>query len=361
LTEWHEVRSLVVALATGRPVRGVCANWTSRRWEFAISEGLGPWLYKVLNERDELEISAEVKDLLRRHYRWSAVVSLNQEVALGKIARAFHDRGIPVILLKGCYLGRFVYKDQAIRPMVDVDVFVAEERFEQACRQLEDLGYKTGFGTNPFEEKLLRSPKVYVLSGEVSQFVDVHRAIRAMDYYDIPSETVWAEAVEYDFLGSPVRYLTPELNFIHLALHNLNHGGMLRDWLDLLLLRQVTNLDCEKLVGLARAVGAMRPLFWAVQELERNWKAPLPPSVAEAFRSHVPHWWEDLLIRNKYCYFWRLGARLALMKGWRNRLRYLAGKVAHPDSEARTEFFSGAANMIRSKVSLIRHLGARRS
>jgi hypothetical protein len=60
----------------------------------------------------------------QRYYRLSAISSLYREAALRKLLGGFNACGIPVILLKGCYLGRFVYKDPALRPMDDVDVLV---------------------------------------------------------------------------------------------------------------------------------------------------------------------------------------------------------------------------------------------
>lgn len=356
-----DVRALVVALATGKPERRTCANWTPNHWDVAFSEGLGPWLYKSLGDGAALGVNSDVVHRLREHYRSSALVCLQREVALRKFVQVFNDRGIPMILLKGSYLGRFAYGDQALRPMVDVDVLVAEDHFEQAGRELQDLGYKTSLGTNQFEEELLKLPKVYGLIGSVPLFIDIHRVIRCMDYYSLPSETVWAEASENDLFGRRVFYLSPELNFIHLALHNLNHRGMLRDWLDLVVAIRTLNLNWERLMGLARSVGAVRPLFWVFRELERNWNTPASPRIAESLHSYAPHWLEDLVIRNKYCYFWRLGARIALIRGWRNRLRYLVTKLVALDSERNLGFVTSGASLARSKVSLIRHLGKRQS
>jgi hypothetical protein len=360
LTALHEVRRIVALLAMGRPLEsGMCSQWTSRHWEIVLSERLGPWFYKCLCDRVDVGINSDVLARLRRDYRLSAIASLYREVALRKLLAAFNACGIPVILLKGSYLGRFVYKDAALRPMEDVDLLVREEHFDQAGHELERLEYRPLFDLDQDEDRLLKLPMVYQVSSPVPGLIDLHRRVRSMDYYIFPAEILWEEAVGKEFYGYQVFYLSAELNFIHLALHNFDHPGSLRDWVDLVTVVRSMNLDWDRLMLLAGSLRAVRPLFWVFRELGRNWETRPPKSVSVPLDSYVPAWLEDRVIRHRFRYLWRLAARIAWLDGWRSRLRYFAIKFVPPSNKTDRSRISSYVAHLRSKVILFHHLWRR--
>ncbi len=325
------------------------------------SEGLSPWVYKSL--RDHVDVSTgmspNILGQLQQDYRVSAISCLYREVRLRKLLATFNARSIPFILLKGAYLGHVVYKDPALRPMADVDLLVREEHFGQAGRELELLGYKLVFELNPGENSLLRLPEEYGLSDRFPESIDLHRRIQSMDYYIFPADILWEEAVEKELYGSRVFYLSTELNFIHLALHNFDHGGSLRDWVDLVTVVRTMNLDWDRLLLLARSLGTVRPLFWVFRELGRNWETQPPKSVSESLDSYVPSWLEDRVIRHRFRYLWRLAARIRRLDGWRARLRYCAAKLLPPHDETGRRRISHYASYLKSKISLFRQLWRR--
>lgn len=349
-----------MALATGAaPEPEMFGFWTSRHWKVLRSEGLGPWLFKSLSNCAEFHTDSDTLAALQEDYRYSAISQLSRERVLRQILAVFNDRGIPVVLLKGAYLGHVVYKDPVLRPMADTDLLVREEDFERAGHELEDLGFKPVFHLNPDEGRFLRLPVVYGRSDRFPQLIDLHRGIQAMDYYYLPSGAVWDEAIENELWGHRIFYFSVELNLIHLALHNLNHRGSLRDWIDLVAVVQTMNLDWNRLILLAQFLGVMRPLLWVFRELQLNWKTAPPPQVLAALDSYAPHWLEDRVIRSRFRYFWRLTAKVARYEGWRSRLRYVRTKLVPPRGrEDRARVLSCAIHW-RSKVGLFHHLWRR--
>ena len=179
-----------------------------------------------------------------------------------------------------------------------------------------------------------------------------------MDYYSWAAEVVWEDAVEIELYGCQVFYLSTELNFIHLALHNLNHRGLLRDWVDLVTVLRNMNLDWDRLILLARSLGAVRPLFWIFRELGDNWETPPPARVSVSLESYVPAWVEDRVIRHRFRYFWRLAARVAGLNGWRARLRYLVSKFL-PRHDKRGGRIPSYTSHLKSKIGLFQHLWKR--
>jgi hypothetical protein len=360
LSESADIRKIVLSLMSGRPQKdGMCSHWTSRNQEALLSTRLGPWLYKSLKEPVRAGLDPDIFAALQQQYRASVVSCLFKESAMHKLLARFNESNIPVILLKGCYLGRFVYKDPALRPMDDIDVLVREDQFDLAGQELERLGYKPLFRLDQDEERLLKSSLVFGVMSPVPALVDLHRRIRSMDYYLFPAHILWEEAVASEFNGNRVFYLSADLNFIHIALHIFDHPASLRDWVDLATMVRSVDLDWDRLMLLARSLGAMRPLYWAVRELDRNWETKPPPGVSASLDSYVPFWLEDRVIRGRFRYLWRLGSRIGGFPGWRARLRYCAGKIAPPADNTGGSRIASYTAYWKSKISLIRQLWRR--
>jgi hypothetical protein len=243
--------------------------------------------------------------------------------------------------------------------MADTDLLVREEHFERASHELENLGFKPVFQLNAEEGRFLRLPVVYGNPGPFHQLIDLHRGVQAMDYYYLPSNAVWNEAVETELWGHRVFYLSTELNFIHLALHNLNHRGSLRDWADLVMVVRTMNLDWDRFIFLARSMAVMRPLFWVFRELQLNWETAPSREVGKSLDSYAPYWLEDRVIRSRFRYFWRVTAKVARHDGWMSRLGYIATKLIPPGDGKYTGLVWRSASHWKSKVGLFQHLWRR--
>ncbi|MBM4329140.1 MAG: nucleotidyltransferase family protein [Deltaproteobacteria bacterium] len=355
-----DVRRVVLALASGLvPEPGICSEWTTDHLKVVRAESVSPWLYISLKDHTDVGLDPAILADLRQDYRASAIRVIQREAALRQLLVAFDSHGIPLLLLKGAYLGRFVYNDPALRPMLDLDLLVRDEHFEQACEELERLGYRLSVELDPEEERLLKLPRVYGYSGSPPEFIDLHRCIRSMGYYELRSDILWDNAIEGELYGCRVFYLSPELNFIHLALHNLNHRGDLRDWVDLVLLMRALNPDWDRLIALARSLGVMRPLFWIFHELSEDWETRAPADLWAALASYTPRPLEDRVIRGRFAYFWRVIARIERLDGWSARARYLRKKLAAPVGQPDTGSFERLTDYLRSKVTLFRRLWRR--
>lgn len=360
VTVLADIRRVVVPLAMGQPeVPGMCGHWTRRHCQRMCAEGLGPWLYKSLSDPVKAGLKPGLLDEFRNEYKRSALTYLYREAALRKLFAAFHSRGIPAILLNGCYLAGFVYDDPAPRPMCDVDLLVQEEQFAYAGHELERLLYRPMFSTNGHQDPLSKLPTVYRASYPVPELIDLHRCIQSMDYYRFPANALWGDTEEKELYGCKVLCLSAEFNFIHIGLHVFDHQSSLRDWVDLATMVRTMNLDWDRLMWLARSSGSVRPLFWVFKELGRNWGIRLPTGFSAALDSYVPDWWEDRVIRHRFRYVWRLAARISRLNGWGERFRYIAEKVLPPRDETGRRPVSRYASYVISKISLFRQLWRR--
>jgi hypothetical protein len=352
-----EIRRLVVVLAKGlQPEPGYCRDWTPRHHEVANLHGVSPWLHKALSDHPEADLPTPISKAFESDYRSSLMVWLLREASLRRLLDMFNSHHIPLIFLKGAYLGEVVYQDPALRPMVDVDLLIREEQFESAVELLAGLGYTVESRALYASDIMLQPALPLTRRCRFLDTVDLHRALLSMDYYRFPAAIVWDQAVEVSLWGHRVLFLTPELNFMHLAVHNLNHSGLLRDWLDLAVLLRSVGLNWERFVPLARLLGVVRPMFWVFQELSLTWGLSPPQHVATELASYEPHWLEDKVISGRPRYLWRLYSRLSLLDGWSAKLGYLRSKMV-PARDYR-EAFAGSPGWfpyMRARLGQVRH------
>lgn len=327
----NDVRGLVQDSAFARPLGpGRCGRWTPAHVTAIRTQSLGPWLYQTLRSEPQADVPPEILAELHHDYMVSGLAALARERPLKKLLAAFEADRLPVILLKGMYLGCRVYEEPALRPMGDLDLLVWEDAFEQANRVLISSGYAVAVEDTDMRHETLNRARVYTKAGTHSVEIDLHRAVWSMDYYRIPASVIWSDAGKSMLYGHRAYFLSPELNFLHLGIHNLNHVGGIRDWLDLVLLLHRGRFDWDRFLHLADSTCLMRPMHHVFQELASGWGYVPPTYVRRALAGYRPHWLEDRVIRARFRYPWRLFSRLRLIPGWKPRFEYLRNKALRP-------------------------------
>ncbi len=351
----HAVRELVVTLAMeNEPEPGQCREWTGLHVEIARAQGVSSWLSQALGAHPEVRLPIATSRAFETDYKRCVMASIFREASLNILLDTFERSHVPVALLKGTYLAEAVYTDPALRPMCDVDLLTHEEDFERASHLLESLGYWVPSRARYADSVLLTPAVMYIHRNQSLVAVDLHRGLRSMDHYFLPPSVVWNEAVATTLHGYPMFFLTPELNFIHFSVHTLNHSGRLRDWLDLTLLSRAVPLDWDRIMRLTHSLNVVRPVFWVLQELSRNWGLSVPTHTLTACTSYVPYWLEDKVIHSRARYFWRFFSRLRLLDGWPARLRYMGLKLF--PSKAYRKTFSSDTRWSSYFRARLRHL-----
>ncbi len=349
------VRRLVADLSTDRPVGpDRCSDWTTHHISTALSQGIGPWLYRALEDHPEVELAPDFRERLSQAYAQSMIHSLSNQACFREVVAFFAREQIPVLALKGVYLGTFVYRNPALRPMCDLDLLVREEHFAQARKLLDKLGF--GIGAEPLQGAYskLQPALAYIRPGTIPCAVDLHSALLSMDYYSFPSSLVWQDAVEGQLYGQPVFFLSNELNFIHLGIHTLTHLNLIRDWLDLILFLRRITLDWDRLASLAGSLGVLRPLYWVFRDLNEKWGVLAPKRFVGSLAAYVPARMEDRVIRHRFRYIWRIVARLRLLPSWELRLRYLRMRIFSPAGQGDQALgLRGRLMFVLSKVNLL--------
>lgn len=174
----------------------------------------------------------------------SAAINLALDVATAEVTAAFRAEGIPTILLKGAALRDWPSPDPA-RRSGDVDLLVPPDRFDDAERVLERLGFESrALDGLPYDRPV---PAHSWAGGPYGTRIDLHRTLIGVR---ASPELLWdvlaSETEEIDLGSCRVTVLAPAARAMHVALHAAQHGKN----------------EAQPLDDLRRAVSALPLKLW---------------------------------------------------------------------------------------------------
>ncbi len=268
------------------------ADWTLLLRE-ADREGVGPLLYWRFSKSGKLaSLPGNVQESLRVMYArtWSQNQLLFKELEV--LAQLFHERGIPVVVLKGACFALTIYLDIGLRPMGDLDLLVPASRWTEAVACAESLGYADAVPeASPGLDELLSHHAHLRKSGAGSIILEIHNSLVADKsfVYAVPVDWFWTQTESLDS-SSNNRFehlltLTPTAQLLYAASHAmLQHGGFktpLRWYYDLDQLIRSSNerLDWELLLSQARNFAWGSALQAALSQTQDLFDTPVPEDV----------------------------------------------------------------------------------
>jgi hypothetical protein len=194
---------------------------------FATWHRVAPLLYHKLRERGLDGLCPEpVLELLRETYRQNALRNLRLYHELGSILAALAEVGIPAIVLKGGFLAQAVYQDDALRPMLDLDLLIRKEHLSKARDILLGLNFRERARSvaEPRSTAFHHLPRLIKHGGTVVElhWTIVNPTTRAKEVscpFDLRPEDLWERAIPFDAAGTGALALCVEDLLLHLCLH----------------------------------------------------------------------------------------------------------------------------------------------
>ena len=225
---------------------------------------VSPILYHTLN-RAGLTASAppDVAEEMKRSYYANAQRNMLAYRRLENIVRDLNKLNIPVILLKGAQLAKYVYGNIALRVMADFDLLVRSEDIGPACGVLINHGYRApldGLGISEMHAPPFRN--------ENHDKIELHFNIADAELgkrFDV--EDFWQRAQPLAVGDATALALAPEDNMLHICIHSsIGHcfDNAMRALLDL---RQIvehygTALNWQRLIHTARQLRVTNALYF---------------------------------------------------------------------------------------------------
>ena len=252
------------------------------------------------------------------------------------------ERGIIPVLLKGASLQIRLWTGR-LRPMLDVDLFIPQERRQDVQAAFQSMGYrekysdKPDFGFNEVGETVFCSPDRQTLEFEVSTRFNKNPGLE--NIYRLPPDWMTQDLVRQKWENRPVDLLDPTREFLFLLHHhvNLNYLRSLLSLGDLLqYFHEGPAQDWTATGRLAREHGLGRAFTLAACLADR-WLPPLRDSLPP--RENLPIvLWDNYLREIPLPWLspefdrHKASLRRALLPGFGAQLRFLMARAfPHPD------------------------------
>lgn len=191
-----------------------------------------------------LTIDPSVRSVLRAVYLHYLRRNRVLRTELVRIVAAASGAGVPVVVRKGGHLAFTIYRDPALRPMTDLDVFVSIPLAEALMEILRGLGFQEGDasadGIRPLSHRervfwrMYGSdlPKYNKPSADVDcPWISLDINVRLMlpgKGYDIPVPELLSRAEEHDIDGELFRTFSVEDTLIDLCTSLYKNATVLR-------------------------------------------------------------------------------------------------------------------------------------
>jgi hypothetical protein len=202
-------------------------DWKKLEFILLYNE-LAPFLYKLVKENSAV-VPENLFNLLKNTYYTGLLKYLTLFQESLNIIKEAKTRNIAIIPLKGLSFTEQYYGKFGFRPLVDIDLLIEEENFEQGVTLLRDLGYKKYLvGAT---EEYWRSKQCHLEFIKSTKnnhlLVELHWALDVKRYQNNVISSLWQRIRNININGKIISVLGPEDTLFSLALHQRRFGKVL--------------------------------------------------------------------------------------------------------------------------------------
>jgi hypothetical protein len=305
----ENILSIVATLNSGKRLFVKVPDWHDVNWQAIVEviqkSGMAGYFYALFSQAEaHFEIPAMVIETLRKSSRRVAAQNAFYESQCAMILKGLSASGVENIILKGLSYMQDIYGDDSARTMSDIDVLIRPDDRLKALQYLLADGYSNyvipSFKGSPDDfvnlTDLTGEAHFMKKAGALTVNVDLHWRLRARypmnDYLALDGFPWWEHSGTFIIGGSAAKRLSPEMQFIHLALHFAIHHQYtgLRWFIELglfikrygndldweFIYRTALSRDCRKLLGVClRLVADYMGDSWIDSKI---WRRFLPRS-----------------------------------------------------------------------------------
>jgi len=201
-------------------------------------------IYKELLKSYTKDEIGETYAEFKRNFFSSVQLFVEQEEALKGISDNLSKNKIQHIFLKGLQIKK-LYPASELRTMADIDIFVRNDSFSNACDLFEELGYNM-VSSNPNKYAVYMKNKIIIeLHKSVSEVHDVEKSSTAFSLWEmiVPVDEDFNLIEPYEENKTHfTNFLTPDALFLlvlaHIVKHMKSKAAGIRMFLDLAVISQ---------------------------------------------------------------------------------------------------------------------------
>lgn len=204
---------LLLSLLRGEAAAG---DGSETQWftvlDLAQQESILPWTASLLRAIPGT-VSPGLDARLRKIHRDMQISAFFWTSTLRSILAAFHDRGIPVVSLKGPWMAERLCGDAALRSCCDLDLLVRPVDVTRSEDLLAQLGFLPRRRRDDHERPWRRDAVT----------VDLHHDVEHPLAFNFDVQRAWERVRLSHFQGVPARLLAPADELLFLCLHSARH------------------------------------------------------------------------------------------------------------------------------------------
>jgi hypothetical protein len=288
----EQLDSLMAAIVRGDSTRAVdlAACGIERVRRAASEHGVLPLLAERL--RGAAPVAADLVGALEADLRHGIASDLRREVDLRQTLAACHRRGLDVLVLKGAALAYTHYPRSDLRPRVDTDLLIPEDRRSDAHETLTALGFRR---PEQVTGQLVMSQAMYEKrrDGVVLHAIDLHWRIANPQLFSgvLTFEELDRRAVPIPALGPSARGLAgPDalvLACVHRVAHHRDDDSLI--WLyDIhLVASALTEEEWRTFRALAAERGVLTICRQGLARAAARFRTVIPPDVVEGHEAET--------------------------------------------------------------------------
>jgi hypothetical protein len=340
------MQELVLDVAIG-PQPGVMRSFDEWKGRIDLDDYFGHATFRLLplmfQRLHAMQVTDPVLAILRGVYRKSWCEMQALRFAMKPVLAALEGAGIETMLIKGAVLQIAYYRNEAVRPMSDLDIVVRPTQAEAATLLLESIGWVRN-ETARGDDAAWRHSMMF-RDGKGHE-IDLHWHLMREACHPDASTIFWSEAEPLDYAGIATRQPGPADMLLHTVIHGLraNREPPIRWIADAMTVIAVAGprLDWNRLLERAQALRLNARLGLGLGYLSRRFDAAVPPEILQALARRRPHWVErvenSVVLRDADRMYER-----ALTKPWVMFAEYI--RVAHTANPIR--FVNGFTHYLR--------------
>jgi len=196
-----------------------------------------PLIYHSLRILEFHRVPPEVRAQVKTAFRTNAVRNEFLVRELGRVLELLEKARIPVIPLKGVILAELLYGDPALHVCWDLDLLVPRGEVLRTRRLILAHGYTSPFPEEFFVRHQFHTSADCPLLPQIERAVlpyllELHWTLLQHSSQDEEAmQDLWSLARPKEFFGVQAYSLTPEWEFLYLAVHAAYHKWQTLKWL----------------------------------------------------------------------------------------------------------------------------------
>jgi len=252
----------------------------------AIRHGILPLIYKTLKPLNDehLTHNDEILSNLKAHYIGISQRNMLMSAELICIMKLLEENNIEALAFKGPTLAQMAYGDITLRQYSDLDILVQRKDFRMIAAKILTKGYEPLYPIDAFTEDMV----MFEMNNDCP-FYDVKRGLAVEVHWDffrklaLPTKKFkpWEETKTVTINGYKIQTLCNETHLLYHSLHGSKHVWERLEWIVDIdrFIRAMPDLDWDKILKMAKGMGAQKMFLLGIALSQRYFQTPLPANI----------------------------------------------------------------------------------